>query len=75
MMRNVICAHPLDFVEEISASFYEHGIGCLPITVNHKLTGILTKTDVLRTFVSLTGAATAGITGGNPGDGYDKKPC
>ncbi|MFA1793187.1 acetoin utilization AcuB family protein [Bacillus velezensis] len=60
MKRNVICAHPLDFVEEISASFYEHGIGCLPITVNHKLTGILTKTDVLRTFVSLTGAAQPG---------------
>ncbi|QWQ27390.1 acetoin utilization AcuB family protein [Bacillus sp. JNUCC-22] len=60
MKRNVICAHPLDFVEEISASFYEHGIGCLPITVNHKLTGILTKTDVLRTFVSLTGAGQPG---------------
>lgn len=60
MKQNVICAHPLDFVEEISASFYEHGIGCLPITVNHKLTGILTKTDVLRTFVSLTGAAQPG---------------
>lgn len=60
MKRNVICAHPLDFVEEISATFYEHGIGCLPITVNNKLTGILTKTDVLRTFVSLTGAAQPG---------------
>lgn len=60
MEQDVICAHPLDFVEEISASFYEHGIGCLPIVMNQKLTGILTKTDVLRTFVRLTGAEQPG---------------
>lgn len=56
MKRDVICAHPLDFVEEISAVFYERGIGCLPIVLNQKLVGILTKTDLLRTFVKLTGA-------------------
>ncbi|MBL4966062.1 MULTISPECIES: acetoin utilization AcuB family protein [Bacillus] len=56
MKKDVVCAHPLDFVEEISAVFYEHGIGCLPVVQHQKLIGILTKTDLLRTFVKLTGA-------------------
>ncbi|MEC2177279.1 acetoin utilization AcuB family protein [Bacillus subtilis] len=56
MKKDVVCAHPLDFVEEISAVFYEHGIGCLPVVHHQKLIGILTKTDLLRTFVKLTGA-------------------
>ncbi|MBD5011911.1 acetoin utilization protein AcuB, partial [Xanthomonas citri pv. citri] len=30
--------------------------GCLPVVHHQKLIGILTKTDLLRTFVKLTGA-------------------
>jgi acetoin utilization protein AcuB len=56
MKRNVITGHPLDFVEEIAAVFYEHKISCLPITNNQKLVGIVTETDLLRTLVELTGA-------------------
>lgn len=56
MKRDVITGHPLDFVEEVSAIFYENEIGCLPITRSGKLVGILTETDVLHTFVQLTGA-------------------
>jgi acetoin utilization protein AcuB len=56
MKREVITGHPLDFVEEIAAVFYEHKIGCLPITNNQKLVGIVTETDLLRTLVELTGA-------------------
>ncbi len=32
MKKDVITGHPLDFVEEIAAVFYEHKIGCIPIT-------------------------------------------
>lgn len=56
MKTDVITGHPLDFVEDAATIFYEHKISCLPITTNGKLVGIITKTDVLHTFVKLTGA-------------------
>ncbi|MFZ3589412.1 acetoin utilization AcuB family protein [Bacillus sp. DJP31] len=56
MNKNVITGHPLDFVEEASAIFYEHKIGCLPIVDGERLVGIITETDMLHTFVQLTGA-------------------
>lgn len=56
MVKNVITAHPLDFVEEASVLFYEHHIGCLPIVQNKQLIGIITETDILHTLVELMGA-------------------
>lgn len=56
MERNIITGHPLDFVEEIAAVFYEHKISAIPIINDHKLVGIITETDILRTMVELTGA-------------------
>ncbi|WP_209122121.1 acetoin utilization AcuB family protein [Alkalihalobacillus sp. BA299] len=56
MTTNVITAHRLDFVAEVSAIFYEHNIGCLPITEGEKLIGIITETDILHTLVELMGA-------------------
>ncbi len=56
MSTNLITGHPLDFVEEIAATLIEHKIGCLPILQNKKLVGIITKSDLLHTFVKLTGA-------------------
>lgn len=56
MTTNVITGHPLDFVEEISAMFYEHHISCLPVIQEQKLVGIVTETDLLHTLVELTGA-------------------
>ncbi|KOO46812.1 acetoin utilization AcuB family protein [Priestia koreensis] len=56
MTRNVITAHPLDFVEEIAGIFYEHNIGCVPIVKEHKLVGIVTEKDMLHTLIQLTGA-------------------
>ncbi|UAL51350.1 acetoin utilization AcuB family protein [Bacillus sp. CMF21] len=56
MKTDAITGHPLDFVEEISSIFYEHKIGCLPIIKHGKLVGIVTETDLLHTFVQLTGA-------------------
>lgn len=56
MKTNIITAHPLDFVEEIAVVFFEKRIGCVPVLQENKLVGIITKTDVLHTFVKLTGA-------------------
>lgn len=56
MKENVITGHPLDFVEEIAALFYEHKISCLPIVKDKLLVGIVTETDLLHTLVELTGA-------------------
>ncbi|UII55204.1 acetoin utilization AcuB family protein [Cytobacillus spongiae] len=56
MKSDLITGHPLDFVEEIAALFYEHKISCLPILKDRELVGIVTETDLLHTFVELTGA-------------------
>ncbi|MBM7701188.1 acetoin utilization AcuB family protein [Metabacillus iocasae] len=56
MKTSVITAHPLDFVEEVASVFYEYQIGCLPITKNNKLVGIITERDLLHTLIQLTGA-------------------
>ncbi len=55
MHKNVITAHPLDFVEDAASVFYEFRIGCLPIIQKGKLVGIVTESDVLRTLVELMG--------------------
>ncbi|RFU68749.1 CBS domain-containing protein [Peribacillus saganii] len=56
MKTDLITGHPLDFMEETAALFYEHHISCLPVLQDHKLVGIVTETDLLHTFVELTGA-------------------
>ncbi|GHH97320.1 acetoin utilization AcuB family protein [Neobacillus kokaensis] len=56
MEQNVITGHPLDFVEESAALFYEYKISAIPIIKDRKLVGIITETDILRTMVELTGA-------------------
>lgn len=56
MKKDIITGHPLDFVEETAALFYEHHISCMPILKDRKLAGIITETDLLHTLVELTGA-------------------
>jgi len=56
MKTNVITGHPLDFVEDLAFLFYENKIGCIPITRENQLIGIISETDLLHTFVKLTGA-------------------
>ena len=56
MKTEVITGHPLDFVEEVAALFFEHHISCLPILKENKLVGIITETDLLYTLIQLTGA-------------------
>ncbi len=55
MKTDLITGHPLDFVEEVAAIFYEKKIGCLPIVSGEKLVGIITETDIFHTLVQLTG--------------------
>lgn len=55
METNVITSHPLDFVEDVAATFYEHNISCMPVVQNGEVIGMVTETDVLHTFVELTG--------------------
>ncbi|MGI6678975.1 MAG: acetoin utilization AcuB family protein [Dehalobacterium sp.] len=56
MSTNLITGTPLDFIEEAAALLYEFKIGCLPIVLNKKLVGIITGTDILNTFVRITGS-------------------
>lgn len=56
MKTDVLTGHPLDFVEEIGAIFYEHKISCLPIVQDDQLVGIITNSDLLHSLVELTGA-------------------
>jgi acetoin utilization protein AcuB len=56
MKTDLITGHPLDFVEEIAAIFYDNKIDCLPIVKDNVLVGIITETDLLHTLVELTGA-------------------
>lgn len=55
MKTNIFTGHPLDFVEEIGAVFCENKINCLPIVKEKKLVGIITSSDLLQSFVELTG--------------------
>ena len=55
MRTEIITGHPLDFVEEIGAVFCENNISCLPIVKEKKLVGIITGSDLLHSFVELTG--------------------
>ncbi|GAA5344118.1 CBS and ACT domain-containing protein [Planifilum fimeticola] len=55
MKREVITAHPLDFIEDAARLMYEHRIGCLPVLLEGRLVGIVTQTDVLHTLIELFG--------------------
>ncbi|MFC4022506.1 acetoin utilization AcuB family protein [Oceanobacillus longus] len=55
MSHPVITIHPMDFVEEIAAIFYDKEIACLPVVSNNRLVGIITEKDMLYTLIQLTG--------------------
>ena len=60
MIKNPLVGHPLDFVEEVALTFYESKVGCLPIVSGGQLVGIVTTTDLLYTYIELTGATEPG---------------
>lgn len=55
MKRDVITAHPLDFIEDAARIMYEYRIGCLPVLQEGRIVGILTRTDVLHTLIEVFG--------------------
>lgn len=60
MHTDVIVAHPLDPVEDAARLMYEHKIGCLPVVSGERLVGIITESDVLRSFVEMSGGLRTG---------------
>lgn len=56
MVKDPLIGHPLDFIEEIALTLYESRISCMPIVSGGKLVGIVTTTDLLYTYIELTGA-------------------
>ena len=55
MTSMVHMVHPLDPVDEAARLMYEHKIGCLPVVRGAQLVGIVTETDILRSYVELLG--------------------
>lgn len=56
MVKDPLIGHPLDFIEEVALTLYESKISCLPIVTGGKIVGIVTTTDLLYTYIELTGA-------------------
>jgi acetoin utilization protein AcuB len=55
MKREVITAHPLDFIEDAAKQIYDHKVGSLPIVEGEKLVGILTESDLFNSLIELFG--------------------
>lgn len=55
MRQPVITASPHMAVEQAAAIMHEHKIGCLPVVEGETLVGILTESDIFRTFVQVMG--------------------
>ncbi|MFD2370867.1 acetoin utilization AcuB family protein [Brevibacillus sp. GCM10020057] len=55
MSRQVITAHPLDFIEDAAAQVYEHKIGSLPIVDGGRLVGMITESDLFSSLIELFG--------------------
>ena len=60
MVKDPITAHSLDFVEDIALIMYESKISCLPVVSSDTLVGIITTTDLLHSYMILTGATIPG---------------
>ncbi len=55
MNKQVITAHPLDFIEDAAAQLYEHKIGSLPIVDRSQLVGMITESDLFSSLIELFG--------------------
>ncbi|WP_054950471.1 CBS and ACT domain-containing protein [Numidum massiliense] len=55
MTKEVITAHPRDFIEDAALLLYENRVGCLPVVRLNKVVGMITKKDILRTLIELMG--------------------
>jgi len=55
MTRQVITAHPLDFIEDAAKTIYDYKVGSLPVLEGGQLVGIITESDILNCLVELFG--------------------
>ena len=55
MIKEPIMVRPEDDVEVAAQLIYKHKIGGMPVVENRKLVGIITATDILRTFIDMMG--------------------
>lgn len=59
MIREPIKVSPNDDVEIAAQLIYKHKIGGMPVVDNGQLVGIITATDILRTFIDMMGILTS----------------
>jgi len=59
MIKEPITVRPEDDVEIAAQLIYKHKIGGMPVTEGGKLVGIITATDILRTFIDMMGILTS----------------
>ena len=55
MIKNPITVDPDEEIEYAAQLIYKHKIGGLPVTKRNMLVGIITATDLLRTFIDMMG--------------------
>ena len=60
MVSDPITAHPDDDVELAASLIYTHKIGGIPVVEGDRLVGILTESDILRTFIDMMGILSSG---------------
>ena len=62
MKKNVFTVHPDDTVEEAAALLLKKRISGTPVVdENNRLTGIITRSDIFRVIISLTGPGKKGV--------------
>jgi acetoin utilization protein AcuB len=59
MIKNPITVSPDNDIEFAAQLIYNHKIGGMPVVKNGKLVGIVTATDMLRTFIDMMGILSA----------------
>jgi acetoin utilization protein AcuB len=72
IIKNPIVVGPNDDIEVAAQLIYKHKIGGMPVVENHKLVGIITASDILRTFIDMMGFLSASsridlVVGDRPG--------
>jgi acetoin utilization protein AcuB len=61
MVKNVITTTEDTPIEEAAHLMLDHKIGCLPVMRDDKLVGIITESDIFRTFMELFAAREKGL--------------
>ncbi len=59
IIRDPVTVAPDDDIEKAARRIYRHKISGLPVVEGNRLVGILTETDILRTFIDMMGILTS----------------